>query len=187
MDRIRAIWNNFAEGRFSWAGYAQIESARRMQAQLIAEYRKQMAMLMLIFGVVSFGVVLLIFCIFYLIVMTRQKDIAIVKSCGLSSSAVAAMFVTFGLAVGAVGSGLGVVLGWFFTRNVNVIEHWISVAFGLKLWKSSTYMFSRIPNEVDWPSAAWVAAAAVLAAAAGALIPAITAARVRPVRLLRYE
>ncbi|MBE0535645.1 MAG: ABC transporter permease [Phycisphaerae bacterium] len=187
MERVQTIWNDFAEGRFSWARYAQIESARQMQAQLIAEYRKQMGMLMLIFGVVSFGVVLLIFCIFYLIVMTRRKDIAIVKSCGLSSSAVATMFLTFGLGVGLAGSGLGVALGWIFTRNINVIEHWISVAFGLKLWKSSTYMFSRIPNQVDWPSVAWVAAAAILAAGVGALIPAVAAARVRPVRILRYE
>ena len=158
-----------------------------MQAQLIAEYRKQMAILMLIFGVVSLGVVLLIFCIFYLIVMTRRRDIAIVKSCGLSSRAVAAMFVAFGLVIGVVGAAFGVVLGWIFTHNVNAIEQWISVTFGLKLWKSSTYMFSRIPNQIDWPSVAWVTTAAVLAAAAGAVIPAVTAARVRPVRILRYE
>ncbi len=187
MDRVRGIWRDFAEDRFTWAGYASVESARAMQAQLIAEYRKQMAMLMLIFGVVSFGVVLLIFCIFYLIVMTRRKDIAIVKSCGLSGGAVAWMFLAFGLSVGFAGSVLGVGMGYAVTRNVNVIEQWISSLFGLKLWKSSTYMFSRIPSEIDWPSAGWVAAAAILAAGIGALIPAIAAARVRPVRILRYE
>ena len=186
-ERVREIWNTFAEGRLAWPLGARIESARRMQAQLIAEYRKQMAILMLIFGVVSLGVVLLIFCIFYLIVMTRRRDIAIVKSCGLSSRAVAAMFVAFGLVIGVVGAAFGVVLGWIFTHNVNAIEQWISVTFGLKLWKSSTYMFSRIPNQIDWPSVAWVTTAAVLAAAAGAVIPAVTAARVRPVRILRYE
>jgi len=188
---VRGIWRNFADRELGWSNYAislaKINTSRRMQAKLLAEYRKQMAMLMLIFGVISAGVVLLIFCIFYLIVMTKQKDIAIVKSCGLGSGAVAAMFVTFGLIIGLIGSGLGVVIGYLFTRNINYIERLISIVFGLKLWKSSTYMFTRIPNQVNWESAVWVGLAAVLAAALGALIPAIAAAMVRPVKILRYE
>jgi len=187
VEEVEAIWLRFARDRFNWAGYAKTESSKKMQARLIAEYKKQMAMLMLIFGVVSGGVVLLIFCIFYLIVMTKQKDIAIVKSCGLGSGAVAAMFVLFGFAVGAAGSALGVGLGCLVTKNINTVEQWISMALGLKIWKSSTYMFSRIPNEVDWTSVVWIVAAAVLAAGAGALIPAIAAARLKPVKILRYE
>ncbi|MCD6392582.1 MAG: FtsX-like permease family protein [Planctomycetes bacterium] len=181
------VWLPFAKGRFNWARYAKVESSKKMQARLIAEYKKQMAMLMLIFGVVSGGVVILIFCIFYLIVMTKQKDIAIVKSCGLGSGAVATMFVLFGFAVGAAGSALGVGLGCLVTKNVNTVEQWISMALGLKIWKSSTYMFSRIPNEVDWTSVVWIVAAAVVAAGVGALIPAIAAARLKPVEILRYE
>ena len=61
------------------------------------------------------------------------------------------------------------------------------MALGLKIWKSSTYMFSRIPNEVDWASVVWIVAAAVVAAGVGALIPAIAAARLKPVEILRYE
>lgn len=186
-ELVNEIWDRFATGRFTWANYARIDSSKEMQAQLIAEYRKQMKMLMLIFGVVSGGVILLVFCIFYLIVMTKQKDIAILKSCGLGSSGVAMMFVSFGLAVGAAGAALGVGLGYLAIKNINPIEHWISVVFRLKLWKSSTYMFTRIPNQIDWPSVFWVAAAAIIAAGLGALIPAIAAARLKPVEILRYE
>ncbi|RKY07373.1 MAG: hypothetical protein DRP66_06835 [Planctomycetota bacterium] len=187
VAEAEAIWLRFAQGRFNWGRLATIESSRKMQARLVTEYKKQMAMLMLIFGVVSGGVVLLIFCIFYLIVMTKQKDIAIVKSCGLGSGAVAMMFVLFGLAVGAAGAALGVGLGCLVTRNVNTVEQWISTALGLKIWKSSTYMFSRIPNEVDWTSVVWIVAAAIIAAGAGAVIPAIVAAKLKPVEILRYE
>lgn len=187
LAAVDEIWRAFAKDRFNWYRFAKIESSRQMQAVLIAEYRKQMGMLMLIFGIVSGGVILLIFCIFYLIVMTRQKDIAIVKSCGLGSGNVAMTFVLFGFSVGVVGSAFGVGLGYLVTKNVNTIEQWISGMLGLKLWKSSTYMFTRIPTEVNWHSVWWVVAAAALAASLGALIPAITAARVRPVRILRYE
>ena len=188
---VRGVWEDFARKKLGWNNYlislAEIETAQSMQYQLVAEYRKQMGMLMMIFGVVSGGVVLLIFCIFYLIVITKQKDIAIMKSCGSGSGSVAALFLTFGLTVGIGGSAIGVITGYCITRNVNHLEHWISVLFGLKLWKSSTYMFSKIPNQVDWHSVIWIVIAAVCAACIGSLIPAIAAARVRPVKILRYE
>jgi lipoprotein-releasing system permease protein len=135
-----------------------------MQARLVGEYRKQMGILMLVFGVVSGGVVLLVFCIFYLIVMTKRKDIAIVKSCGLGSGAVAGVFLVFGLMVGVVGSAVGIGLGYWITTEVN-----------------------RMPSEVNWESVMWISAAAVVAAGIGALIPAVGAARVDPVEILRYE
>ena len=63
----------------------------------------------------------------------------------------------------------------------------ISITLGLKLWKSSTYMFTRIPNQMNWGWAGCVFGIAILAAGLGALIPAIMAARIRPVEILRYE
>jgi lipoprotein-releasing system permease protein len=146
-----------------------------------------MGILLLIFGVVSLGVVLLIFCIFYMIVRLKQKDIAIIKSCGAAGSSVVWIFVGFGACVGIAGSGVGVVLGYIFTKNVNTIEEWIGIIFGLKLWKSSVYMFSKIPNEVDWASVLPIVLLAIIAAAIGTLIPAIVAARTKPVEILRYE
>jgi lipoprotein-releasing system permease protein len=82
---------------------------------------------------------------------------------------------------------LGAVLGYAVTKNINAIEEWIRVIFGLKLWKSSVYMFSRIPNEIDWAWALPIIFFAVAAAVLGALIPAVVAARTEPVNILRYE
>lgn len=188
---VRGIFRNFAREKLNWSSYAvsltEINTSVGMQARLIAEYKKQMAMLMLIFGVISGGVVLLICCIFYLIVMTRQKDIAVVKSCGLGSGPVALLFVAFGMITGLIGSALGVAISCVVVKNINRIEQWISNVFGLKLWKSSTYMFSTVPNQIDWGAVVWIVALAVLFAGIGALIPAIVAAGSKPVEILRYE
>jgi len=188
---IRGVWRTFVEEQLDADPYLMtstaINTARQLQSRYIAAYEKQMAVLLLIFGVVSFGVVLLVFCIFYMIVRLKQKDIAIIKSCGATSSSVAFVFVGFGACVGATGSGLGAVLGYVITRNVNTIENWIRIIFGLKLWKSSVYLFSKIPNEVNWPWALRIVLLAIIAAAIGSLIPAIVAARTKPVNILRYE
>lgn len=184
---VRGVWYRFANERFAWYHMADIKSTRQMQALLIAEYHKQLQILLFIFGLVSLGIVLLVLCIFYLIVMTRRKDIAILKSCGLGSGSVAMVFILFGALAGALGAALGVGLGCLFTHYINPIERAISAAFGLKVWKASTYMFTHIPNTVNWSAVGWICVAGILAAAVGALIPAICAARVKPVEILRYE
>ena len=188
---IRGIWRTFVQEQLdadpNLMTSTAINTARQLQSQYIAAYEKQMGVLLLIFGVVSFGVVLLVFCIFYMIVRLKQKDIAIIKSCGATSSSVAFVFVGFGACVGTVGSGIGAVLGYVITRNINTIENWIRIIFGLKLWKSSVYLFSKIPNEVNWPWALRIILLAIIAAAIGTLIPAIVAARTKPVNILRYE
>ena len=191
IAQIRGLWQGFVDEQLGGdpylRKYTDIETARQMQSRYVAELRKQMGVLLLIFGVVSFGVIVLIFCIFYMIVRLKQKDIAIIKSCGAPSGSVALVFVGFGACVGMVGSGIGVVLGYVVTKNINAIEEWIRIIFGLKLWKSSVYMFSKIPSEVDWSSALPIVLLAIVAAATGTLIPAIVAARTRPVEILRYE
>jgi len=191
MAQIRGVWEEFAAEQLGWDSYlisqADISTSRQMQSQYAAELRKQMGVLLFIFGVISLTVVVLVFCIFYMIVETRQKDIAVIRSCGAGGGSVALVFVGFGGCIGIIGSALGAALGYAVTKNINTIEEWIRVIFGLKLWKSSVYMFSRIPNEVDWACALPIAFFAVIAAVVGALIPAIVAAKTRPVNILRYE
>lgn len=184
---IRGLWRDFAGNRFNWSDFVSIIPTKQMQARMIVEYKKQMKVLLMIFGLVSGGIILLVFCIFYLIVMTRRKDIGILKSCGLSSPSVAGMFVLFGVVVGIVGAAAGIGLGWLIIDNINAIEQAIASVFGLKIWKASTYYFTQIPDTMHWGSVLWVTAAGIGAAAVGSLIPAAAAARVKPVETLQYE
>jgi len=191
LAEIRGVWETFASEQLGWRSYlikyTDIETAGQLQSRYVAELFKQMGILLLIFGVVSFGVVLLVFCIFYMMARLKQKDVAILKSFGAASRSVVFVFFGFGACIGLVGSGLGTVIGYVVTRNVNAIEEWIRIIFGLKLWKSSVYMFSHIPSVVNWHSVLIIACSASAAVVIGALIPAIVAARTVPVNVLRYE
>ncbi len=191
LDRINRFWRDFASGELGWNSYrinsTKIVTSGQMQSQYVAEIKKQMGILLFIFGIISLSAVLLIFCILYMIVESRLKDIAILKSCGASGCSVASIFVGFGGCIGIAGSALGVALGYLITKNINTVESCIRIIFGLKLWKSSVYMFSTIPNQVCWHSAGNIVILAVIAAAAGALIPAVIAGRTSPVNILRYE
>jgi lipoprotein-releasing system permease protein len=190
-DDVWQVWEQFASERLGWSedavSKAWIWVSQKSEEGFYAELRKQMAVLLLIFGVICSVTVLLIFCIFYMIVVTKQKDVAIIKSCGAASSSAAFIFFGFGACVGIVGSALGIVLGYVVTRNINTLEDWVRVVFGMKLWRSSVYMFKTIPNQVNWPAVWWIVLVAIAACLVGALIPAIVAARTRPVEILRYE
>jgi len=190
IEPVRHVWEEFAQ-QHKLPSYAVsnviLKTSRQMQEDFVRELRKQMKVLMLIFGVVCSAVVLLIFCIFFMIVETRRKDVAVIKSCGAGSGSVASIFLGFGACVGLIGSVIGTILGYVITANVNTIEEWVRIVFGLKLWKSSVYAFEKIPNQVDWNAAMWVAIAAIIAATLGALVPAVVAARTKPVNILRYE
>lgn len=190
LGPVRDAWQAFAREQ-NLPSYlvsnVMLKTSKQMQEFFVAELRKQMKILILIFGVVCSAAVPLIFCIFYMIVEMRRKDIAVIKSCGSGSGTVASTFLAFGACVGIVGSTIGTIIAYVVTRNVNIIEGWIRVVFGLKLWKSSVYAFERIPNEVNWEAVMWITSSAVIAAAVGALVPAIVAAMVKPVNILRYE
>jgi len=191
VTHIRELWRDFAASELGWNPYlisaTRISTARQMQHEYVEEIRKQMGVLLLVFGVISFSVVALVFCIFYMIVRLKRKDVAIMKSCGASGFSIAWIFLGFGVSVGIMGTALGAVFGYVITANINTIEGWVRATFGLKLWQSSVYMFDKIPNVVDWDWALLFAGLSIVAAAVGALLPAVLAAGTRPVEVLRYE
>ncbi|MHC4623017.1 MAG: ABC transporter permease [Planctomycetota bacterium] len=193
-DAILGTWRQFASEELGLDENAvsSVEVMTRGESldwlyASLAELRKQMGVLLLMFGVICSISVLLIFCIFYVIVQTRQRDIAIMKSCGTGSVSVLLIFLGFGACIGIVGSLLGTVLGVIVIKNINAIERWVKVVFGLKVWRSSVYMLEKIPNEVYWGCVWWIVVAAVAACVFGALAPAIVATRVKPAKILRYE
>src|SRR4030042_2911749 len=106
-----------------------------------------MGILLLIFSVVCSVAVLLVFCIFYMIVETKLKDIAIIKSCGASSIAAGMIFAGFGCCIGIIGAAAGAAIGQLIVTNINLIERWINLIFGLKLWNRSSYILNYIPNQ----------------------------------------
>src|SRR5690606_9116752 len=70
-------------------------------------------LLFLIIAVAGFGIL----AIFFMIVVEKTRDIGILKALGASSGGVMSIFLSYGLALGIVGSGVGVILGLTFVAN----------------------------------------------------------------------
>ncbi len=158
------------------------------QWAFISAVEKEKVLMLILFGVISMVAIFLILCIFYMIVVEKTRDIGILKSIGGSAGGVAAVFLSYGAAIGVVGAALGVILGSIFVHYINDIQNWLARLHPeLRVWKADVYSFDSIPNVVKMEDALVIGVIAVIAAVVGALVPALIAARKHPVESLRYE
>jgi lipoprotein-releasing system permease protein len=140
-------------------------------------------LLFMIVGVAGFSIL----AIFTMIVSEKYRDIGVMKSLGASSWGVMQIFVGYGLLLGTVGAGLGTALGLWITYNINGIEAYISRLTGTVVFPRDIYYFKEIPTNVDQLTVVLVTAGAIFIAVVFSLLPAWRAARLHPVRALRFE
>ena len=178
VERLRAT---FPPGLYS------IRTWEQKQGPLLAAVAVESAilnvLLFLIIAVAGFGIL----AIFFMIVVEKTRDIGILKALGASSGGVLSIFVSYGLALGIVGSGVGVLLGLIFVWKINQIEKWITWLTGHKVFDERIYYFPEIPTDVQPLMVIWVALGAMAIAVLASILPARRAARLHPVEALRYE
>ena len=152
-------------------------SAVAMETQLLN------LLLFLIIAVAGFGIL----AIFYMIVLEKMRDIGIMKSLGASAFGVMQIFLYYSLVLGLVGAGLGTLAGLNIVWNINTISHWLSYVLGHEVFDPSIYMFSQIPTRLEPMMIIKVVAGTLGIAVLSGVLPAIRAARLHPVRALRFE
>jgi lipoprotein-releasing system permease protein len=168
--------------------HMDVDTWQERQQVYIRAVEKEKVLVVILFGVISLVAVVLVGCIFYMIVTQKTRDIGIIKAVGASARGVAAVFIGYAAAIGVVGSILGTVSGVVFVRYINELQDFLArLNPNLRVWSPDVYAFDRIPNTVKPPEVAAIVLIAVMASMLGAVIPAVFAARVWPVKTLRYE
>jgi lipoprotein-releasing system permease protein len=140
-------------------------------------------LLFMIIGVAGFSIL----AIFTMIVSEKYRDIGILKSLGASSRGVMGIFVWYAVLLGVVGCVLGSGLGLWITHNINEIEAFLTRVTGHQVFDRSVYYFDKIPTQIEPGGVALINAGAMLVAVVSSLLPAMRAARLQPIRALRFE
>ena len=179
-DRLRA---KFPPEEFPF----RIQTWREMQGPLLAAVQMETTLLnillFLIIAVAGFGIL----ATFFMIVVEKTRDIGVLKALGASSRGVMSIFLSYGVSLGAAGSGVGVVGGLLFVYFINDIAKGIELVTGMEVFDPTVYYFSKIPTIVHPGTVVGVVVGAVLIAVLASVLPALRAARMHPVEALRYD
>ena len=124
-----------------------------------------------------------------MIMMVKDKghDIAILRTMGASRGMILRIFMLSGASIGVVGTIAGLLLGVFFTNNIEAIRQFIQKIVGTDLFAAEIYFFTRIPARLDSREVAAVVIMALALSFLATLYPSWRAARLDPVEALRYE
>jgi lipoprotein-releasing system permease protein len=129
-----------------------------------------------------------------MLVLERQRDIAVLKVSGAGVKGVIKIFLLGGFLTGLFGTITGISFGLFIGININVfvrsLEKFLSYFSGLfhggeiKILDPGFYL-ETIPIVVDWKAVFMIALFAIFCSVLSSCIPAIRAGRLKPMELLR--
>jgi len=121
------------------------------------------------------------------VTVQKRREIGILKALGASISQIVWIFLGQGTVTGLFGTLTGLGLGMTLIRYRNEFSRWLASTLHIEIFPRQVYQFSEIPAQVV-PQDVWVICiSAFLICSLAALIPAYFAARLDPVKALRYE
>jgi lipoprotein-releasing system permease protein len=130
-------------------------------------------------GLITFVAGLNILVVLSMTVTDKARDIAVLLSLGARREQVRRIFLYQGLAIGASGTTLGLVVGYAFA--------WIAGTYQLIPLDPQVYAVPYVPFHPNFLDGLWIAIAAMSIAMVATLLPAREAARLLPVEILRFE
>lgn len=122
-----------------------------------------------------------------MVVMEKTRDIGILRALGATKSAVRNIFLIQGFFVGFFGVVLGAVSGLLLAYNLNPVADFLERTFGLVVFPPDIYLFDRIPAEINLSDVVVIIGFALVMSLIAGVYPAHRAAKLPPVKALRYE
>ena len=122
-----------------------------------------------------------------MLVKNKGRDIAILRTVGLTEASILRVFLICGTTIGIAGTILGVVLGCLFVIYIDPIFEVVNYAVGGGVWDPSVRFLSRLPARLELADVMSAVALSVGLSVVVTYFPARRAARMDPVEALRYE
>jgi lipoprotein-releasing system permease protein len=133
---------------------------------------------------VTIGLIVLVAALNILItlimmVMEKNRDIAILVSMGAKQPQIRRIFMFQGMLIGVVGTAIGLIAGHLLSYFADTYR-WIRL-------DEEVYALSFVPFDPRWVDSLWVAALAIFISFIATIYPARNASRITPAEALRYE
>ena len=175
-DKIGEINNNFYI--YSW-----IDLNKSFFSALKVERNVMFIILTLIIIVAAFNIISGL----TILIKNKTKEIAILKTLGLSNTSIIKSFFLTGFIIGFVASIFGIVIGVLFSENIESIRVFLSYVLNVEIFPSDVYFLDEMPSEINSFSVMIIFIFSLVTTSLASLIPAIAISKMNTIKALKYE
>jgi lipoprotein-releasing system permease protein len=122
-----------------------------------------------------------------ILIKNKTKEIAILKTLGLSNNSIIKSFFLTGFTIGLVASVFGIIIGILFSENIESIRVFFSYIFNIEIFPSDVYFLNKMPSEIDPFSIIVIFIFSLITTSLASLIPAIAISKMNTAKALKYE
>jgi len=139
--------------------------------------------LMLIVIVAAFNIVSSL----VMLVKDKSRDIAVLRTFGVSRRSMMHIFILSGTSIGVIGAIFGTILGVVVAIYIEPIRKFFQWVTGRDLFPAELYYLSELPSRLEFTTVIGIALIAIALAFLATIYPAWKAANTDPVEVLRNE
>jgi len=122
-----------------------------------------------------------------ILVKNKTRDIAILKSIGVLNKSIVKIFFLVGVIIGTSATIFGIFLGVTFSLYIENFRQFLSSTFNISLFPEEIYFLSKMPSEIDPTSIFLISICSILITIIVSIFPAFKAAKLDPIKSLKYE
>ncbi len=122
-----------------------------------------------------------------ILVKNKTKEIAILRTLGVSQKSIAKIFFLVGFSIGFFATLTGVLLGVLFSHNIEKIRSLFSDLFNISLFPEEIYFLSKMPSEIDLNSILIITLCSLAITVVVSIFPSYSASKLDPIKALKYE
>jgi len=168
-------------------GRAEVNSWKQINASIFEALEVERVAMFFALSIIVVVAAFNILSSLVMLVRSKTRDIAILRTMGATRRNLTKIFVTTGFTVGMVGTVAGLALGFLVLAFRQPIVRGIEILTGQSVWDPQVRFLTELPARVDPMEVLGIAALALGLSFLATLYPAYKAANTDPVQVLRYE
>ncbi|MEY2962209.1 MAG: lipoprotein-releasing ABC transporter permease subunit [Pelagibacteraceae bacterium] len=122
-----------------------------------------------------------------ILIKNKTKEIAILKTMGLTNKSIIKSFFLTGFVIGLSATVAGTILGVLFSHYIESIRIFLSYVFNVEIFPNDIYFLDRMPSEINPVSIVIIFILALITTVLASLIPAMAISKMDPIKALKYE